>query len=290
MRLAVIGLGLIGGSLAWAARRSGAYREVVGYDLTAGVAERAVAMGAIGMAAASPAEAAGLADLVVVASPPLTVAAVLMEAAAGARPGAVLTDVAGFKGGLSEAIAGRLPDGVAYVGGHPMAGSERSGLSAADPALFAGAVYAVAGRAGAPAAEAVADLARNVGARPLYIDPAVHDRAVATVSHLPYLLAVGLCLAAEAAGPAAEELAAGAFRDATRVAAGPPEVGRGMCLANAAEAGRAWTELRTIIDGLVADLTRPGADLASGDDDRYERARAFRNGLGGPVRKGRDDR
>ncbi|MHB9058729.1 MAG: prephenate dehydrogenase [Bacillota bacterium] len=283
MRLAVVGLGLIGGSLAWAARRSGAYQAVVGYDLAAGVAEGAVAMGAIDVAVASPAEAAGLADLVVVATPPLTVATVLLEAAAGARPGAVFTDVAGFKGGLSEAVVGRLPAGVAYVGGHPMAGSERSGLAAADPALFHGAVYAVTGRVGDPAAEAVAGLARNVGARPFYVDPAVHDRAVATISHLPYLLAVGLCLAAEAAGPAAAELAAGAFRDATRVAGGPPEVGRGMCLANAVEVARAWAELRTTVDGLVADL-------ALGDDDRYERARAFRKGLGGPRRKGSDGR
>lgn len=272
MRLAVIGLGLIGGSLAWAARRSGAYREVIGFDLAPGVAERAAAAGAIDTAVSSPAEAVRQADLVVVATPPLTVAAVLAEAAAGGRPGTIFTDVAGFKGALSAAVAGRLPDGVAYVGGHPMAGSERSGLAAADPGLFAGAVYAVAGQPGDAAAEAVAGLARNVGARPLFIDPAVHDRAVATVSHLPYLLAVGLCLAAEAAGPKAAELAAGSFRDATRVAAGPPEVGRGMCLSNADEVRRAWVALRTIVDGLVADLPL-------GDDHRYHMARLFREGL-----------
>ncbi len=274
-RLAVIGLGLIGGSLAWAARQSGAYSGVIGYDLAPGVAEGALEMGVIDAVAASAAEAAGRADLVVVATPPLAVLATILEAAAACRPGTVVTDVAGFKAGLEKAVPEQLPAGVAYVGGHPMAGSERSGLAAADSSLFVGAVYAVTGPAGRPATEAVLSLARSVGACPVLMDAATHDRAAAVVSHLPYLLAVGLCLTAEAFGPEAAGLAAGAFRDATRVAAGPPEVGRGMCAGNATEVARAWTELKAVVDGLMAALAATG--------DPFHRARSFRDRLSFPV-------
>ena len=279
-RLAVIGLGLIGGSLAWAARRSGAYQEVSGYDLAPGVAERALEMGVVDVVAPSPAAAARRAELVVVATPPLTVSGTILEVAAHVRPGTVVTDVAGFKGELLKAVSGKLPTGVAYVGGHPMAGSERSGLGAADPRLFAGAAYAVIGPAESAATEMVVRLARNVGGRPILMEAAAHDRAVAVVSHLPYLLAVGLCLAAEEAGPEAVGLAAGAFRDATRVAAGPPEVGRGMCVGNAADVVEAWARVRTFVDGLVADLDEVGG---VGETDPFERARFFRRRLFHPA-------
>ncbi|HEY3315232.1 MAG TPA: prephenate dehydrogenase/arogenate dehydrogenase family protein [Bacillota bacterium] len=294
-RLAVIGLGLIGGSLAWAARLSGAY-SVTGFDAAPGVAGEAARLGAVDAAADSPAEAADGAQLVVVATPPLTVVEVCLAAAPACRAGTVLTDVAGFKGRVVAGLAGRLGPGVTFVGGHPMAGSERSGLAAADPGLFRGAPYAIIGEpAGRGADEleskeegraarrkavaAVEGLARAIGARPLMMGAADHDRAVGVVSHLPYLLAVSLCL--EAQEPGLLDLAAGALRDATRVAAGPPEMGFGMCAGNAEECARAWESLKQRMDELISSLGAGSTD--SGVPAEVAGAAAFRRRWAGAA-------
>ncbi len=285
LSLAVIGLGLIGGSLAWAATRSGGFERVVGYDADPVVTRLAAERG-IAVAAPCLKEAVERADLVVIATPPLTVAGVIAAATACCRPGTVITDVAGFKRDLRDRLSSGLPAGVTYVGGHPMAGSERQGLGAARADLFQGAPYIIVpppqGRGSFT--EPVERLVEAIGARPVYLDAGDHDRLVALLSHLPYLLAAGLCLEAEALGDQAAEIAAGGFRDATRVAAGPPEMGVGMCLGNRAEVAGAWDRLKTTVDRLVGRL-------AAGDEpglrSETERAQAFRAGLNGEGRVGR---
>ncbi|MFL5308890.1 MAG: prephenate dehydrogenase [Myxococcales bacterium] len=224
-RLGIIGLGLIGGSLALALRRARPELRIVGVDVDTGALKQALAERAID-ASATP-ESAPLADcdVVVLAQPAAALLESILPAAARMAPGAVLTDVCGAK----EAICARAgaQDRVVFVGAHPMAGTEFRGFAAASPALFAGATVAVCPPVGARgdrerAVAAVKELWVAAGAGKLLdIDPAEHDGAVTFASHLPYLAAAmvveSLSKVADLA-PLASELAAGGFRDTTRLA------------------------------------------------------------------------
>jgi prephenate dehydrogenase len=136
--LTVVGVGLLGGSTALAARRAGL--RVVGVDRDAAALERAVRRGVLDAAAADLAEGVRDADVVVFCTPVDVIAAGALAAAPSCRPGAVLTDVGSTKAAIAAALRGRLPDGVAFVGGHPLAGSERQGVEYARADLFAGRV------------------------------------------------------------------------------------------------------------------------------------------------------
>ncbi len=223
----IIGLGLIGGSLARALKRAARERRIVGVDNDAETRRAALAAGAVDSAA--PLESADLAacDVVVLATPAAVLLGQIGEVAARLRPDAVLTDVCGSK----EAIRAKalLQQCCIFVGGHPMAGTEFRGFQAASAQLFEGAVVALCPPVGGPpgadaalASERVAALWRAAGAaRILHVDAEAHDRAVTFASHLPYLAAagvVGQLLGAGDSQALARELAAGGFRDTTRVA------------------------------------------------------------------------
>ncbi|MBA2282066.1 MAG: prephenate dehydrogenase/arogenate dehydrogenase family protein [Acidimicrobiia bacterium] len=215
MTVGVLGLGHIGGSLARALRAAG--EEVVGWD--ADVEVRRAASEAGVDTEAPVAEA----DLVVVATPLRdlhTDVASMLDAVDTART--TVTDVASVKGPVLAAAAGHP----AFVSGHPMAGTERSGWGAADPDLFRNAPWLVlvADGAATERVAAVCRLALAVGARPVPIHPQSHDRALATVSHLPHVLAAALTLQAEQHLP----LAAGSLHGAARVAAGDPALPTAM--------------------------------------------------------------
>lgn len=243
--LLVIGLGLIGASLAAAARRAGVYTRVRGADLDPGVGKRAAALGHVDEVV-EPGRALADADLVVLAAPPRALPGLVREAGDRVRRGAVITDVGSVKGPVVRAMDA-LPEGVGAVGGHPMAGSERSGVDAADARLFEGAPWALVStrRTDDAALEAVRRLIAAVGARPVPVDAAEHDRAVAVTSHLPALAACALALAADRAAeatPAVRALVGPGFRSATRLAAAPPALtadllgGNRAALADAARA------------------------------------------------------
>ena len=218
--IAVVGTGLIGASLGLALRRAGL--DVVGADLDPGHAAQALRLGAVARTAPVP-EAIGQADVVVLAAPLDALPALFGSAAAHARPGALVTDVGSVKGRAAEA-AGALPASVRYVGGHPMAGAAVGGPEHADALLFENAVWVLCPPPSvdlgdyAPAAVA---LVRAAGARPVVMDAARHDRVAASISHLPQLLAVALVEHAAETGDDALGLAAGGFRDMTRIAGSP---------------------------------------------------------------------
>jgi len=224
-RLGIIGLGLIGGSLALALRRARPELRILGVDVDTGALKQALAERAID-ASATP-DSAPLADceVVVLAQPAAALLDSILPSAGRMAPGTVLTDVCGAKEAICARAAGQ--DRVVFVGAHPMAGTEFRGFGAASPALFAGATVAVCPPVGARgdrerAAAAVKDLWRAAGAgKLLEIDPAEHDGAVTFASHLPYLAAAmvveSLSKVADLA-PLARELAAGGFRDTTRLA------------------------------------------------------------------------
>jgi prephenate dehydrogenase len=241
VRIAVVGLGLIGGSLLRAL--AGVGYSVLGYD--ADPATRAMARTA---AARSPAgarwqvtgtvrDAIGGADLVVLAVPLPALDSVLDELAMTGYAGLV-TDVTSVKGPVRQLVrqrAERLGRLAGYVGGHPMAGHETSGFAAADPGLFDGCAWVLCLEPDETALAdwlTVAGVVTALGARVVPTTSAQHDRAVAAVSHVPHLLASAL-MATAAGDLLALALGAGSFRDGTRVAASPPALTAAMCGGNA---------------------------------------------------------
>jgi prephenate dehydrogenase len=230
-RVAVLGLGLLGGSVALAARKRGVARRVAGATRSAEALGAALRCGAIDEAA-SYAEAARGSDLVVLATPVFAMAGVVERIAPELRSGAVVTDVGSVKSVLSETLPGLLPRGVDYVGSHPMAGSHLRGLEHARADLFEGAVCVVTGPPDAAAVRRTADFWRALGARVVHRDPSEHDAEVAWMSHVPHVLAFAFAGALAAAPQGAAAVAGTGFRDFTRIAQSDPELWGDILTAN----------------------------------------------------------
>lgn len=259
MDIAVIGLGLIGGSLLRALAARG--HRLLAYD--ADPATRATARTAAARAPAagrwqvtgSVRDAARDSELTVLAVPLPAVPAVLDELAEVDQRGLV-TDVTSVKRPVRDLVATRLPGGTArYVGGHPMAGRETSGFVASDPDLFTGAAWVLCLEPDTPLPDwlELAALVTSLGVRVVPTTADEHDRAVATVSHVPHLVAAALAAAA-ADDPLALTLAAGSFADGTRVAATRPALVAAMCGGNAGP-------VRDALDDLLASLVAARAAL-----------------------------
>lgn len=273
IRITIVGLGLIGASLGMALRNAdpkesplGAV-EVTGFDRDQRAVKEARGRLAIDKEARSLAEAVRDAQIVVVATPVQAVREVFGQLATLLPAGVVVTDVASTKAEVARWAAATLPSGVAYVGGHPMAGKERAGVAAADPELLKGAIYCLttARSTPQPALDAVEALVRAVGAKPYYIDAEEHDAYVAGISHLPLLLSVGL-MEVTSASPAWKELsplAATGFRDVSRLASGDPEMHRDILLTNRAGLTR-W------INDMVGFLLDTRDSLEAGDSEAVE--------------------
>jgi len=256
--IGIVGTGLIGTSMGLAIRQRRVAERVVGVDVDGAAVEAARARGALDRAATSL-EALRDADLVVVAVPPEAVVEVALQAAEVLRPGGVVVDVASTKTAIVTALEQRLPRLVRYVGGHPMAGSERAGPQAAEAALLAGRPFIVTPTAvsDAEAVEMVSALARGMGMHPVVLSAQEHDDLVAQVSHVPYLLAVA---AVTAASDAALELQGPGFAGLGRLAASPAQLWTQICAGNAAAIRRALDRLRAELDRLDGALDR-GAEL-----------------------------
>jgi prephenate dehydrogenase len=237
--VAVVGLGLVGGSVARALRRAG-YR-VIGVD-RASVLRRARAARAITIAAPNLRQAAAEADVVVLAAPPVANRALLRRLTA--YDGLVVTDVGSVKSPIVR-DARRL--GLhRFVGGHPIAGSERAGCEASRPDLFRGHAWAVVPGGDRAALRTVEALVRATGARPVQMDAGEHDRVLAYLSHLPQLAAWALLGAArgDAAARRRLALAGPGFRDMTRLARSPRALWREILAENRREVGRAIRAFR----------------------------------------------
>ncbi|BFU41840.1 prephenate dehydrogenase [Krasilnikovia sp. MM14-A1004] len=260
MDVAVIGLGLIGGSLAQALATGG--HAVVGFDAdpaTRGTARTAAAQAparARWQVAGRLRDAIAHAELVALAVPLPALPPVLTELTGY---DGLVTDVTSVKGPIRELLRQQLPT-AAYVGGHPMAGKETSGFAAADPDLFTGCAWVLClepRETALPDWLTLARLVTALGARVVPATSAEHDRAVAAASHVPHLLAAALTTAV-AGDPLAAALAAGSFRDGTRVAATRPELIAAMCGGNATAVG-------TALDGVLKTLAELRAALDEPD-------------------------
>lgn len=270
-RVAVVGTGLIGTSIAMAARAMG--EEVRGFDPDPNVLARAAERSGL-RPGASLAEAVAGASLVFVCTPVPSIAGVAAEALAAATD-AVVTDVGSVKSHVLVEIERTVPDGDRhrFVGGHPMGGSERSGPDGASPSVLDGIVWvltpAPATKEGATAR--LSAWVEKVGARPVVMDPFRHDRLVAMVSHLPQVAStalMGLAATEEAGEPDILLLAAGGFRDLTRLAASSPHLWSDILLANRAQIAEAidlyakrLSEIRDmVIAGSGRDVERAFAE------------------------------
>jgi prephenate dehydrogenase len=243
--VAIIGLGLVGGSLARAL--TGAGYRVTGIDWPL-VVRRAVRGGAVAVGA-TRAEAAAACDVVVLAAPPATNIRLLRRLAKVARPGLVLTDVSSVKAEIVGEAARLGLSG--FVGGHPMAGTEKRGFSASSKRLFEGASWWIVPAPSARASRIVREIVRAAGARPVTIDARTHDRTMAFLSHLPQVVAWALRDAARRDPVARAHLrrAGSGFRGMTRLASSPRPLWRQILSANAGEVTRALAALSRRLDG-----------------------------------------
>ncbi|MFB6259206.1 MAG: prephenate dehydrogenase, partial [Thiohalorhabdaceae bacterium] len=235
-RAAVIGVGLIGGSLGWALRHHGLAGEVVGVEPDMATLERARQRGLIDRGVTDPAAGVTGGDLVVIAVPVGSFEAVLARAAAAIEPGALVTDVGSVKLSVQAEAERLLEGGPVFVGGHPIAGTEESGVEAALGDLFQGALCVVSVTEATPewAVARLTTLWRAVGSQVVTMAPAEHDRVLAATSHLPHILAFALIqtFAALPERDRLEQFAAGGFRDLTRIAASDAVMWRDIALAN----------------------------------------------------------
>jgi len=220
----LLGTGLIGGSIGLGLRRAFPGVNLVGYDRDQESVDEALERGAISRASQDPADAAAGAELVVIAVPLGQVQPLLDSIAEAVDRSATLTDVGSAKAEM--VLAGQAAVGGRFVGGHPMAGSERRGIEAADPDLFQDAAWILTPTpvTSSGAYAAASQLATTLGARVVAVDPSEHDSLVARLSHVPQITASALVDMASRAGDreALLGLAGGGFRDVTRIAASDP--------------------------------------------------------------------
>ena len=260
-RVAIVGLGLMGGSLAGALKRRVACREVWGVARRAETIEEAMRRGFIHAGTCDLAEGVEQADLIVLATPVRAIVELIPQVGSLAPPGCLLMDMGSTKAKIVEAMEA-LPPHLQAVGGHPMCGKEASGLEVAEADLYEEATFVLTPlqRTSSEALMLAQELAETVGARSVLMDAERHDRLVAAVSHLPYLLSVGLVAAAEEVAAEDElvwELAASGFRDTSRLAASDVTMMLDILLTNRQAVGETLSrfahQLNAIAHSLEAD-------------------------------------
>ncbi len=254
--IAILGLGLIGGSLGLALRSFGpAELNIIGWDQDDQAIRRSLERQAIHHSAVDW-EELRKADIVFICTPMRQVVSLIRRIIPYLKQGAVITDVGSVKGCLADELAALMPAGIHYIGGHPMAGREKSGIEAADYKLFQDKWYILT-----PQSE-VTDLALDLlqqvigwtGSKITIMQPERHDRYAAAISHLPHVVAAGLVNTLGLYGDSDEllELAGGGFRDTTRIASSNPVMWTDICLTNKAEILASITKFQFTLNELAA--------------------------------------
>ena len=268
-RMAVIGVGQIGGSVALGARVAGAVTEVVAWSRTRDKLERAQALGIIDRAARSTAEAARGAGVVVLATPVRSLGEAAAAIARELDEGALVFDVGSVKAAAIASVEPKLRPG-AYVPCHPIAGTERVGPDAASPLLFEGkrCVICPTPRSNEQNVATVERLWTSLGAEPVRMTAQLHDRVFGAGSHLPHVAAYSLAAALGALAPDVIEglrrLPTSSLRDTTRVAASSPAMWRDIFLDNR-------SEVLPLIEALASQVQELRAAVAAGDAERIEK-------------------
>ncbi len=267
--IAIIGVGLIGGSLGMAAKRKGLVRHVIGIGRTEQKLMRAQILGAIDDYTMDMETGVADADLIVICTPVRMVVPTLELIAASLKPGAIVTDVGSTKREIVEQAEAVIPQGCYFVGGHPMAGSEQGGVEYAEHNLFVDATYVVTSSANVDLESLgkITSLAEGIGSNVEIMSPSNHDASVAIISHLPHAMAGALLKTAEDSQRESHKtfnLAAGSFRDLTRIAGSSPEIWRDICVTNKDSLGEAIIRFQNYLDEFKAAL-------ASDDEESIRR-------------------
>ena len=268
-RLAVIGVGLIGGSLALALKAAGAVGEVVGIGRGLENLEKALELGVVDRFTRDLAEGVGEADLVFLSTPVLTLDEVAAAVIPHMKRGAVLTDGGSVKGAVLRAIEPLLPEGIHFVPGHPVAGTEKSGAEAAFATLYKGrrCILTPTVRTDPGALDLVRKAWEAAGSEVVVMEAEKHDRILAAISHLPHMVAYSLVNAVGSYDRYEEnilEYSAGGFRDFTRIASSDPTMWRDIALTNR----EALVEMMERFTAFFVELKE---DILLGDGDKlYE--------------------
>jgi cyclohexadieny/prephenate dehydrogenase len=281
-KVAFIGIGLIGSSMARRMAQDGMAEEFVGCARSEGTRTKAVELGLVSRAVEDPAEAVAHADLVVIATPIGSYGKIAESITPALKPGAIVTDVGSVKQSVVEAVAPHMPKDVHFVPGHPIAGTENSGPEAGFPELFDGrwTILTPSETTNAEAVDEVATLWRQMGAMVDIMTPEHHDRVLAITSHLPHLIAYTIVgTATDLEDDLRQEVmkySASGFRDFTRIAASDPVMWRDIFLNNR----EATLE---ILQRFSEDLTAMQRAIRRSEGDALEeafaRTRAIRRGI-----------
>jgi len=267
-RMAVIGVGLIGGSLARVLREKGAVGEVVGIGRGEANLRRGVELGVLDRYSLDAREGVQGADLVFIATPVCSIPGVVAEIAPFLAPGAIVTDGGSVKEYVVEACEPLMPEGTFFVGGHPIAGTEHSGVEASFATLYQGkrCIVTPTPRTDPAALAKVIEIWKLAGSSVPLMDPVQHDRVVGAISHLPHMVAYSLVNAVDGYDRFGGELlsfTAGGFRDFTRIASSDPVMWRDIALTNR----DAILETMDFFAGYLAKLR---SMVESGDKDALE--------------------
>jgi prephenate dehydrogenase len=254
-RVAIIGVGLIGGSLAMVLKSKGLASSIVGIGRGLPNLEAARRLGIIDSFTRDISEGVKDADLVVVAVPVLKIADTIRQAASHLKSGCIVTDVGSVKGAVITDVEPLVPEGVHFVPGHPIAGTENSGAEAAFPELYIGrkCILTPTPRTDAGALEAVKLMWEATGAEVVVMDSKLHDMILAAVSHLPHVIAYTLVNAVgdmEDSGVDALSYSAGGFKDFTRIASSSPEMWSDICAMNKEQILKTIDAFRIRLDNL----------------------------------------
>lgn len=280
-RLAVIGVGLIGGSFALALREAGIVETVVGIDSDRSNLELALSRGIIDEVAVDACSGVSTADVVLISVPVCSIAPVLRSIAQVLPPGCIVTDGGSVKAAIVSECDALIPSGCSFVGGHPIAGTENSGAAAAFPGLFRGkrCILTPGDTSDAKAIDTVSRLWAAAGADVCQMEAGHHDRIFAEISHLPHAIAYTLVHAVGTADVEGENVlsyTAGGFRDFTRIASSDPVMWRDISLMNK-------DALLASIDGFTASLAelrrRIDCDDSTGLTEFFTTAKKFRDGI-----------
>lgn len=278
-KVAIMGVGLIGASFAISLRQKDLCREISGFGRNSANLQKAKDRGIIDSFFSDPASACLGADLIVLATPVGSFAELIKRALPSLKKGAIVTDAGSVKGSLVYEIEKMMPEDVSYIGAHPIAGSDQSGIDSALPGLFDDALCIITptDTSDAGALKTVIDLWKSVGCNVITMDPEKHDRIYASVSHFPHIIAYTLMNTVAEIDSSHLEYCGQGFKDTTRIAASSHELWRDICLFNRENLLEMISVFQKRLDTISRYLRAPDADSL---EKEFKNARTLREGIG----------
>ena len=278
-KTAILGVGLLGASFSLALKKHGICSHVCGFGRSRENLQRAKEMKIIDSYASDPASACSDADLILLAAPVGSFVEIMKRAVHSLKKGAVVTDVGSVKGRLVHELEGIMPTGVHFVGSHPIAGSDRSGIDFSDPELFRDALCIITPTdLTEPAAlRTVTDIWNSFGSKVMTMKPDQHDRVYAAVSHLPHIIAYALVNTVSDIDSSFMFFCGQGFRDMTRIAASSPEIWTDISLLNKENIKEMIAIFRENLDRIDAHLKASETDALKED---FTNACALRSSIG----------